>query len=276
MNDFVIVYFSKDRPMQLDLAMRTNLWHGEGNADCKVIYKASNERYQNAYETLQSTHHYASFIKEEHFKNDLLNALKGYRFVEFVVDDCIFTHDYSIETIKDRLMAQPDVIGFSLRLGLNTTECYPLKIKNEIPKQVWEDEYGETIEFSWVQAGRGDFSYPMEVSSSVYRISDIELPLKFGYFTSPNQLETILDFSKYSLMHKKPMLACYKTSVAFCNPINKVQKENNNRAGTNIWYTPEALLKAFENGGRIKLFDFDKFVSNGCHQEVEVEFYEHR
>ena len=76
--------------------------------------------------------------------------------------------------------------------------------------------------FDWT-SGESDFAYPLEVSSSVYRVSDIEPLLKHLDFSNPNILEATLDANKSTYQATKPNLLCYGSSVAFCNPANKVQ-----------------------------------------------------
>ena len=60
--------------------------------------------------------------------------------------------------------------------------------------------------------------------------------------------------------------------MAFCNPVNKVQQVNWNRAGTNPDYSVESLLEKYEQGYLIDEILFHGYVSNGCHREVDLNF----
>jgi len=266
-----IIYFSKDRPMQLDLALRTSHEHREnvkGDVSEYVIYKASNKDFKEAYYQVNKENRFASFIEEVTFKEDLLMCAKWSDYVMFVVDDTIFFKNYNFSKIDDILKNDPHTIGFSLRLGYNTTYCYPLNENNIMPE--FNTNNGICY-VNWQDIKKGDFGYPLELSSSVYRTNLIAPLLNYTEYSNPNELEWRMNQAKnfYSLSH---LLYFFETSVAFSNPINKVQIVNNNRSGNNKIYSPEFLLTAYNLGFRIK-DSFNNFVPNACHQEVKPMFY---
>lgn len=271
-SNIVTVVFSKDRSMQLDLtltsyeqkAIHRSIGHEY------VIYKASDERFEKSYLQVEKEHPNFKFIKEDIFKLDLFSCLKGHEYILFIVDDCIFTEDFSFKKITSYLDIYIGAIGFSLRLGKNTKYCYSLGIDNAMPEFA-QPLGSEIIGFNWSTTGPGDFSYPLEVSSSVYRISDIKPVLEGIHYSNPNQLEWIL-YNYIPNLVIKPFLLSYEKSVAFCNPINRVQTENNNRAGVNPCYSIENLLILYEAGYRINNLLFEGFTSNACHQEVDIDF----
>lgn len=270
-NPFVTVIFSKNRPMQLDLTLTSNekCCIEKEIRNEQVIYKATDENFEKAYQQVAKEHPLVKFIKETNFKLNLYNCLKKKEYVLFVVDDCIFTNKYSLNTIKINLDICNGVLGFSLRLGNNTKFCYPLNIENKIPymQSLGKDIYA----FNWKEAGEGDFSYPLEVSSSIYRIADIKPIIEGIHYSNPNQLEWVM-YNYIPSLIKKPFLLCYETSIAFCNPVNRIQEENNNRVGINPNYSIENLLNLYNDGYRIDYNLFDKFISNGCHQEKDLDF----
>jgi hypothetical protein len=270
-NPFVTVIFSFNRPLQLDLSLTTNEKYclEKNGRNEYVLYKASNERYEAAYQKLMTEHPNVQFIKEKNFKSDLYECIKKKEYVLFIVDDCIFTRKYSISTVSNFLDICDGALGFSLRLGTNTKYCYPLYIKNDIPymQNLGNNVYG----FSWKEAGKGDFSYPLELSSSMYRIKDIKPIIEGLHYTNPNQLEWAM-YNYIINLTNKSFLLCYETSPAFCNPINRIQEENNNRVGINPDYSIENMLRAYESGYRINHEKFDGFISNGCHQEIDIEY----
>ena len=93
--------------------------------------------------------------------------------------------------------------------------------------------------------------------------------LKALNYENPNELEALLYENRYSFSTKKERLLCSYTSIAFSNPINKVQSVfASNRAGENPLYTTEKLFELFEKGYRIDVTELAGFVPNGCHQEV--------
>lgn len=268
----VTVIFSKDRPLQLDLTLTTNEKYClQKNARNEiVIYKASNEKIEKNYREVAKEHPQTQFLKESNLKEDILECIERKRYVLFVVDDCIFTKKYSIDKISTFLDICDGVLGFSLRLGSNTRICYPIRQENDFPYM--QKLGGDISAFSWKGKGIGDFFYPLEVSSSVYRVKDIKPLLENLQYNTPNSLEWALSNSTSAFNHLQFML-CYDISPAFCNPINRVQTENNNRVGVNPKYSVENLLNLYEAGYRIDSSYFDGFVSNGCHQEIDIDFY---
>jgi hypothetical protein len=270
-NNLVTIYFSKNRPLQLDLALNTNKqscleWENQNQI---VLYKATSDRFTKAYEQLKREHPSVTFIKQVDFKKDLLKCLKRQKYVLFVVDDCIFTGDYSSDVICLALDTIKNALGFSLRLGTNTKYCYSLNKSNKIPEI--KTVVTNLRKFNWTNNASGDFAYPLELSSSAYRIDDIIQLLEQSNYDSPNSLEWLM-YVNLNFFKEFPVLLCYETSVAFCNPINKVQTENNNRSGKKSEYTLESLLKRYEKGERINSKMFYGFVSGGCHQETDIEF----
>lgn len=262
------LFFSKDRPLQLELTLSTcKHFSTDWDEDYPVVlYKASTDRYQRAYDSLEGKFPGVKFVKEHHFMSDVKDILSSAEHILFSVDDCVFTNYFSTKEIVS-LIEKHNSIGFSLRLGKNTTWCYPLSASNKIP--LFGRVTDNIIKFDCRGNGFGDFYYPMELSSSLYKASDITRLLGKYLFSNPNTLESIMHTRRHSVEYK-PTLMCFETSVAFSNPINKVQKVNNNRAGESISYSPEYLLEKYERGYKIDEAAFYGFVSNGCHQEVEI------
>ena len=231
-----------------------------------VLYNCSNDRHNASYETLKKEFPKTKFVKENNFKNELLHLVENKTYVLFVVDDCIFCHPFSICECTDILRLSPLAIGFSLRLGTNTTNCYPVSQTQKVPDHMRIS--GNKMLFNW-QTSEYDFKYPLEVSSSIYKVETIQKILVEGDYANPNTLEWLMANNLHMYSHK-PLLLSYITSIAFCNPINKIQTSNNNRSGSNLQYSPDSLLTEFEKYGKISPIKFKEFISNGAHEEVEV------
>jgi len=274
LNKLVTVIFSKDRPIQLDLTLKTNRRHSTPKIRNEIVlYKASNERIDNAYKQVAKENRHTTFIKETDFRSNLLDCMDNKEYILFLVDDCIFTRKYSIKDALFYLGLCEGALGFSLRLGSNTTYCYSLNILNELPEfqPMRNEERNGVYAFNWQSVKNGDFAYPLEVSSSIYRIDDIKPLLEKVYFFSPNSLEWMM-YTNILNYRNRPFLLCFGISPAFCNPINRVQTENTNRAGVSPEYSIENLLKLYENGYRINYYLFDGFTSNACHDEQDIDF----
>ena len=89
-------------------------------------------------------------------------------------------------------------------------------------------------------------------------------------FENPNQLEDALARRTRRFESRHGSLLCFDQSVTFCTPINTVQTTFSNRSGTNSQYTAAELARLFDDGFQIAVGSYSGFVSNACHQEVEL------
>ena len=236
----------------------------------KTIYKVSDNRHRELYKELISSHDSVEFIKENDFKSDLLTQVRGYKYIFFMVDDNLFIKDFSVSRVTKLLAEESDTIGFSLRLGSNIKFHYPSASEQEMPLFTQLDE--DILKYDWTQATRY-FSYPLELSSSIYRVNDlIDLLINLAY-RNPNTLEAELARQRTIFAQYQKNLFCYRSSVAFCNPVNIVQNVfPENRKGNNQEYSANNLASLFENGCFINVFKYLKYTPVSCHQEVEYEF----
>ncbi len=188
----------------------------------------------------------------------------------FLVDDNLFVQDFSLQPVLNILAEHSDTLGFSLRLGRNTTYCY--STNHHQPAPPFLTLTSGLLKFNWFKAGY-DFGYPLEVSSSVYLdavITPFLVSLPFG---NPNELESVMAARVKIFCKSHPALLCFEQSVTFCNPINLVQSSHPNRAGEEYPYNVDDLLKSFERGERIDVQAYNGFVPNACHQEVPLHFF---
>jgi hypothetical protein len=299
--------FSRDRAMQLDAALRSFLLHCRDAAtlDLFVLYYTSTSVHARQYTQLEQE--YAAwpriyFVAQRHFRRDTLELLCQpmpgkqnsllHRWwirlgphlgflnslwrsgtptgqVLFLVDDNIFVRDFSLSEACRTLADHPDALGFSLRLGMNTTYSYPTDSPQASP--VFELANNGILKYNWTTAD-GDYAYPLEVSSSLYRLQDV-FPVLVGLpFENPNFMESRFARKTFHFKADKQFLLCYSQSVTFCNPVNKVQQLHQNRAGVSVRYMVEELAKRFDDGQRIRVDAFNNFTPTSCHQEVEFVF----
>lgn len=193
--------FSKDRALHLDALLRSLLRKCQDtrNLELHILYNASKDRWRQQYLILE--HYWCTrlpviFHAEQDFRTDVPSILglpdqsgahmtllhKGllgrmsrllrripvaaapWQHVLFLVDDNLFVRRFAISDIVRALRAHPQAIGFSLRLGRNTTYCYSLDRQQAVPTfSLVEDNM---LTFDWT-AAECDFGYPLELSSSV-------------------------------------------------------------------------------------------------------------
>ena len=296
--------FSRDRAMQLDATLRSmlNQCSDAVAADLRVLYSATSTLHQGQYRELAAEYASAgiTFVRESAFRRDLLrelelasvrpgvgplramlSAIPGVggrvgtfglhrnRFVLFLVDDNIFVRRFRLREAADALAATPHAIGFSLRLGANTTHCYPLARPQSVPALT--PMRTGIVSYEW-PASDADFAYPLEVSSSLYRLHEMVPLLSALPFRNPNTLESELAARAGAFASSHPQLLCFERSVTFCNPVNKVQSEYDNRAGTDAANSSEGLAEHFARGYRVDVASYDGIVPTGCHQEVTLRF----
>jgi hypothetical protein len=172
--------------------------------------------------------------------------------------------------VVDALRSNSDALGFSLRLGKNTTYSYMQDRLQPLPPFV--ELQDNTLKYIWPDAAQ-DFGYALEVSSSAYRARELS-PYALGLsFDTPNGFEAEIAGRKKRFDRKFPYLLCFSQSVTFCNPVNKVQQGfDQNRASQLYAYSPDELAERFERGDRIRVETYSGFVPSACHQEVELTF----
>lgn len=274
MKNCVAIVFSKDRALQLEATVHSylNLCSDGNRFPIYILFFASSDFYKQQYEQLEDEFkkfEFIYFVPEEDFRKDLIALLAPYDYVLFLTDDNIFVRRFNLQTVLNCLDNNPDALGFSLRLGYNTTYCYPLDKTQKLPK--FETLTEQILKFVWVDA-EYDFGYPLELSSSVYRTEDIIPFIAQLPFRNPNTLESVMADNSHQFRSIKPTLLCFENSVTFCVPINMVQTMWKNRAGSKEEYSPQNLARLFEQGFRIDTSAFEGFTPNACHQEVELKF----
>ena len=271
-----VVIFSKDRAFQLH-ALLEGLHHRCVDLDQSHIfvqYFASNSDFDEGYRNLQESWReklLITWIREKRFKVDLIGCLKytlsKFDGVLFFVDDCLIVRDFSLGDILMFLELNNRCLGYSLRLGRNTSYCYSRDRKQSIPAFFGDDRF---LYYNWSKASY-DFSYPLEISSSYYRVKDIYWLLRFLPYKNPNTLEQLLSRCTVLFRYRKPYLACSSYSIAFCAPLNKVQSDFRNRSGDSSDASPESLNRALLNGEKLDISSITNYKPKACHEEIELK-----
>ena len=271
MSELAVIIFSKDRPLQLDATIRSLQDNCDdiGAADLRVLYRASTLAFAAGYRILANEHPGVVFHLESDFKADLIGLVNGVGYVLLVVDDTLFVGPLTVGLAIRLLEDDDSCLGFSFRLGRNTTYCYTLDKPQRLPS--FEGLSSDLLAFDWTDAEH-DFGYPLEVSSSLYRTADVLPLLRTLDYRNPNTLESVLAQHARSFRESHPRLACHEQSVAFSVPANLVQTAWKNRVDSNPALTPEALADAYARGQRLDVARYRGFVANAAHQELEFSF----
>jgi FkbM family methyltransferase len=261
------VVFSKDRPLQLEATL-SSFYRRCSDADSvalAVLFTCSDDAQWSAYAALSREFPQVDFVRETDFRGDLLALLAGGDLVLFLVDDTLFTQPFTMAEVRAALAAHPDALGFSLRLGQNTTYCYSMDAAQRLP--IFREVQPDTLKYDWTSAEL-DFGYPLEVSSSVYRVGDLLPLLNALPFHHPNSLEELIAHSTAAYREHRQALLCYARSVAFSAPLNRVQSSHPNRASARPELSSASLLARFAAGERVDVDAYAGFLPQACHQEV--------
>lgn len=247
------IVFSRDRPMQLDLLLTSLEQNAPGLFDVTVIWFADREKFLEGYAICAEEHPGVCFLFEDGLTYQVRHLLRDGGLMTFFTDD-----DVLYRRLNFIPRPLPNVICFSLRLGRNTTHCYPHGRSQSVPEQfVWR----------WDEAD-GDFGYPMSLDGHVFRADDL-LPL-IGNFSTPNWLEVMLMQSASEI--SRPFMSSFEHSHLLGVPLNRVQSDMPNRNGDTHPYSIQELNDRYLSGERIDLDALDFSDIRGAHQEIPLVF----
>jgi len=261
--------FSKDRAFQLEAMLRSFLSHVEDarTARLAVLFRATDARHARQYALLASMHPEVTFVAEQDFRADLLSLIGASRVVMFMVDDTLITRTFSLVRALEALTSEPQALGFSFRLGMNTTYFYMLDRPQALP--AFHAVGRGILQYDW-RVAEHDFGYPLEVSSSLYRTADLLPVLREMDFRNPNRLEAELATRRDTFVDCRPLLLCFERSVAFSAPLNLVQQEFPNRSRGTADCSAEALSRLFDQGFRLDVAAWTDHTARGAHEEIDL------
>jgi hypothetical protein len=268
----IAIVFSKDRPFQLDAALRSLRAHcvDVDRLIVDVLWRGSTTSFERGYRVLAAEHRHVTFDRQGEFKSDVLRLTSHATHIMFVVDDAIFVRDFSVGDAIAVLDRNQACLGVSLRLGRNTTFSYTADRPQALP--AFEPIGDGFLDWDWTRAS-ANFHYPLEVSSSLYRALDIRPLLMDLDYHNPNTLERRLARSAILLAEQHPRLACFESSRAFSIPANVVQRSiKRNRSSADPATSPAALMRRFRSGERLDLGRYSGMVPGAAHQVVAFEY----
>lgn len=239
------VVLSKDRPAQLDLLLQSLERNGGGQFAREINRRVAGAGF-------------------ERLTRALIDGSDD--FVCFMCDDGILYRP--VPAVGPILYRRPDVLTLSLRLGANTTVCYPSGLTQAVPKMDADCTWDWTAEPR--QPGVSDFGYPGSVDGHIFRVDDVQRMLDGRSFPNPTALECALAAGCDELAAERPLMACYPQSVYVGNPVNRVSDQSNVRFGDRFPVTAEECAARFAAGERIDLDALDFTQVDGAHTEIEL------
>lgn len=214
-----IIVFSKGRPMQMHAYLESLLKFSDAGQEwISVLYcETKNIRYEKLMKSFPGV----NWIKERKFEEDLKETIKkAGDYIMFGCDDVVFTGKFSIKKAADYLEQNPQVFGFSMRLGENIRPC---------PQNLSKDE--TVLEWKWDDCKEQHYNYPWELDCTLYRKEDVlrmtmeeETPIK-----NPNYYEAMINpDNRGGRIPRKHMASNKKSGKAVVITVNRVQDTHQN------------------------------------------------
>jgi hypothetical protein len=253
------IVFSRERACQLDLLLNSLLRNAPGLFDVTVLWYARKDDFREAYAICEREHPEAEFIPENGLTYQVRHFARLAKGLTFFTDDSVLFREVTLEPIL--ILSKKEVLCFSLRLGKNTTVCYPLDLK-QIPPATMD---GDVCIWRW-KGAQGDFSYPMSLDGHVFRAADILPIIEARHFSTPNNLEELLMQSP----PPRSQMASYPHSCLVGIPANRVNTTHPNRHANS--FDAEDLNVLYLRGRRINLDALDFSDIRGAHQEIVLKF----
>lgn len=232
--------FSKNRPMQLDLCLRSHLrFWGE---NITVLYTTDELRYQTGYERLMLKYPQVKFENETNFKKQVVDYVKRNKYSVFFCDDDVMIRPFDklLEIFVKSVLKIDDIACVSMRMAPNYNYHWETDSVVEIPEFASNTWNWQEADFDW--------GFPMSVLGHIFRREDILPPCENLFYNNPNQFESCL---AQNPLHRKLMF-CFDTAKNINIPANLVQTEVPNRAGT---VSIKELNDKYMNGEVIDLND---------------------
>lgn len=269
------IIFSKDRPLQLDLTIRSVKKNLPLCSSIAVIYKTN---YEQSYEILMQEHKDVVFIKQGMYLLDSILECKGTlnKFATFLTDDNIVYRPSTLTADQLRYIDIKVGCCISLRLGINTN-------KRDFGDGILRNDslpYLSVVGglMSWDRLSippGGYWAYPLSVDGHIFSVETLSVilntmrnwPETFSALQTPNKFEALLQRFFFEV---PVVMFSEKYSCVVNSPNNRVQAEYANANGLQFSYSPDVLNDLFLQGKRIDLnkLDFSNIVCP--HQEVDL------
>ena len=271
------IIFSKNRPLQLDLTIKSIK---KNFPDCsKIIVLHNNDaEFSEAHTTICHEHEeIESWQQSNSIFNDVFIASSTIEndFICFFTDDNIFYKLF--ECGNYNFLQDVSTSCLSLRMGTNITERHHNGItgQDKCQKMFYTDN--DMIAWPKTWHGYGSYwSYDLSVDGHVFRQKDIIsmmdelcfLQSRYNWGNTPNVLES--EIQRFWPIRGNHIVAP-KHSVVFNSPNNRVQDSHqDNRSGDSFDYDSQFLLDKYISGDRINLEDLS-FDDIRCpHTEIDL------
>lgn len=247
------IIFSKDRPAQLDLLLRSIDSHMEPE-DTRVIWRASDERFRLGYQEVVSNPEQ----QEGEFGDELralldIAAWDDATVTFFCDDDIVFA---PVDGDPGEALRNDEVLCHSLCLGRGNVK---MRLPDGFP--LW----------NWTVLGRHDFGYPCGVDGSTYRPEDVLLALGSDVIDNPTFVETVF-LLRLSCFPHRPLMAAFENQSVVGVNVNVTSESSGCPSGRRFPQSAHELNERFLAGERIVLDAIDGAEVNSVHHEFGFQW----
>jgi len=262
------IVFSKDRALQLHGLLSSLLQNVTGNFTLHVLYHASSEEHQKAYNEVRHLFSKKTdwqWTKENNFRANLIQILENSHSTEicFLVDDIVFIRPINLDTIDWDTYSKGIL---SLRLGKGITFCYTKQKSMAVPPLKVVNTNDKMLQFQW-GASDYDWAYPLSVDGHIFPTHEIQVAVKELNYSAPNSFERALQ--RLSPLYSKRPGYCFASPRLLNIPLNRVQDEVDNCSGD---ICPEKLLARWNEGLTLHWRELSNIKTESVHKEVPVKF----
>ncbi len=242
-----VVLFSFDRPLQLYATLESIQRYLRGAESLTLLYRASDARFEAAYEELLATFPKVRAIRQTNrreFKPLLEQILSETpsEYVLFSADDVVLK-DFVDLSLCSQMLDTTGAYGFYLRFGRNIGHSYVSGKPIELPLSA---ELGNGV-FAWdLSLGDEDWGAANNFEMSLYRNEDLKARFQEISYRDPQALQK----GWTELLPKRAIGLYFEQSKMVNLPLNAVQasgKPNMN------YMTAEELLVKFNQGFKIDI-----------------------
>jgi hypothetical protein len=262
----VRLIFSRDRPAQLDLLLRS-LERYAPHEQTRIIWWASDWYERDEHPLFDG---YYDFLPVDQFlmaaEGDFNLVLRRCLMecpdetVTFFCDDDVlyrklprtFTHHLHAEMFRNE-----ELLTFSLRLGVRNAQ---MPMPQRLP-------------WLWQKLPRHDFGFPASVDGHIFRVSDVLRLIGDDVIEHPTNLETVMAIRAEGMAEERPYMASFVQQSLVGIPVNRVSTSSGCPAGVIFPQSTLDLNRRWLAGERIVLDDVvDRAAVTGCHHEVQFRW----
>ena len=243
------VIFSKDRPAQLDLLLRSIERNMEPE-DTTIIVHASTPMFVKGYGKIKNP---AWVFREGHFDWHLRDSLRvADETVTFFCDDDIVYRPVPRQP-SELLLSDEMILAVCLYLGNGNTQ---MGLPRGFP--VWR----------WQPLPRHDFGFPTAIDGNTYRTQDVLALIGDEVIPNPTMLETVMALRAERIAGERSLMAAFEQQSLVGVPVNRVSDQSGVPFGNIFPQSVEELNDRFLAGQRIDLDALDFSGITSCHHEI--------